>query len=179
MSVSSDPSSFGIPKLNPEAQVFMPAKQDTSESGPAAPKTQKPLKKIEVGDVGCFLCDDGLWCPMCSSTEKKEGKSEDHPPSTPITKTTGLEERIFHRTPGHERDAKKKAVVQSAEQDEKHEGGSSGEFYYPCSIAAGRWQSKSWSDLRFRDVDAVGQHGGEAMAQRIDKWLAILDDSGV
>lgn len=104
---SSRASSSAHSTLDPTAKVFTPTKLSFPTDEPAAPKGKKTLPPIQEGDVGCFLCDDGLWCPMCSSEE--DGSEQSKEPETPRTSLREEDVASFHRTPGHEREAKRKA----------------------------------------------------------------------
>lgn len=108
-------SSTRSAKFNPAAQVFKPFTQKTQSSSPDAPTADKTLKTVEEGDIGCPLCDEGLWCPMCGSDDASKPVLDQ--PRTPVTAKTGAELAKFHKTPGHELEAEQTAPKQYGKFD--------------------------------------------------------------
>lgn len=94
-----------VSTLDPNAESFTPAQQDSPDKNSAKQTPRTAPKPIEEGDIGCFLCDDGLWCPMCSPDE--DVAPEPREPETPVVAKRELEPEQSFKTPGDERETLK------------------------------------------------------------------------
>lgn len=63
-------------------------------------KPKKTLKTINEGEVGCFLCDDGLWYQFCSPENEADVGFD--APQTPVRKVMVAPAK-YQKTPGHMR----------------------------------------------------------------------------